>query len=210
LRLSPDAKLLALGISRLDSKVHRVRFFRTSDGSSAGQIELPGYGVDPLACSPDGSRIAVADIERNESVGIFDLDSGKQVKTLRLPKGVGGKGTGWTIMTLRFSADGSRIMTEASDRLICWSVEDEKVVADVAIPRTVHSIAFSPDGRRALTGGDDSKVRLWDLATKKQIAMFDQPRGTPSVIFSPDGKRAIAGGADGTLHVFRLPEEKKD
>jgi len=205
-RLSPDGKLLALGISRIDSKVHRVRFFHTSDGTSAGQIELSGYGADPLAYSPDGARIAVADIERNASVGIFDLDSGKQVKTLRLPKGVGGKGTGWKILTLRFAGDGSRVMTEADDRLICWSVADERLVADVPVPRTVQSIAYSSDGRRALTGGDDSNVRLWDLASKKQIAMFDHPRGTPAVIFSPDGKRAIAGGGDGSVHVFRLPE----
>ena len=209
-RLSPDGALLALGLSTLDSKSHVVRFFHTRDGAPAGKVEIPGHHCDPLAYSPDGARIAVADVERNVSVGVFDLDTGKQVKTLRLPHGVGGAGRGWMILNLRFSADGKRILTEAEDRLICWSVEDEQIVGDVPLPRTAGTIALAPDGRRVLTGGEDSYVRLWDLSSGKQLAMFDHPRGMPIVAFTPDGTCAVAATNDGVLRVFRLPEAKKN
>ena len=57
----------------------------------------------------------------------------------------------------------------------------------------VRAVAFSPNGRLALSGGDDKTLRLWDVGRGKEvhkIADLDGP--VRSVAFSPDGSRFYA------------------
>ena len=67
----------------------------------------------------------------------------------------------------------------------------------------VNSVAFSPDGRFALSGGEDpfnfdTKLRgsliLWDVATGQQVRELDgEFDKVLSVAFSPDGRFILAG-----------------
>jgi WD40 repeat protein len=53
----------------------------------------------------------------------------------------------------------------------------------------IYSVAFGPDGKRALSGSFDKTVRLWDLATGKVVRRFEgHTLSILSVAFSPDGK----------------------
>jgi WD40 repeat protein/serine/threonine protein kinase len=88
---------------------------------------------------------------------------------------------------------------------------DAKVPADVAanvLPQDeaakqqaapVESVAYSPDGKRFISGSWDGKARIWDLATEKVLLTI--PYGNlyvHSVAFSqdPDGKYVALGGND--------------
>jgi WD40 repeat protein len=69
----------------------------------------------------------------------------------------------------------------------------------------VNSVAFSPDGKRALSGSDDWTLRLWDLATGETMkTLTGHAKEVRAVAFSPDGKRALSGSLDGTLRVWDL------
>ena len=69
----------------------------------------------------------------------------------------------------------------------------------------VRSVAFSPDGCRVLSGGDDDTLRLWDLSSGTQVRVFTgHTQRVRSVAFSPDGCRVLSGGDDGTLRLWDL------
>jgi len=58
----------------------------------------------------------------------------------------------------------------------------------------VHAVAFSPDGKKLLTGSWDYTSKLWDVASGAAIATLPQQGPVNSVTFSPDGTKALTGG----------------
>ncbi len=65
----------------------------------------------------------------------------------------------------------------------------------------VYSVAFSPDGRYALSGSDDDTVKLWEVNSGEEIRTFEgHTKGdiflVSSVAFSPDGRYALSGGGN--------------
>ena len=67
----------------------------------------------------------------------------------------------------------------------------------------VSSLAFSPDGRYALSGGEDNALIMWDVATGKELRGFSGHSGAiRRVAFSPDGRFAFSGSDDGTARMW--------
>ena len=69
----------------------------------------------------------------------------------------------------------------------------------------VWSVAFSHDGRRALSGSKDATVRLWDMETLAALACLEGHEAeVVSVTFSADGKQALSGSLDKTVRLWDL------
>jgi WD40 repeat protein len=67
----------------------------------------------------------------------------------------------------------------------------------------IRAAAFSRDGQRVLTAGDDGTARIWDAETGREILVMRGHEGqVNSVDFSPDGKLALTAGEDGTARVW--------
>ena len=59
------------------------------------------------------------------------------------------------------------------------------------------AVAFSPDGKRIVTGSSDRTARVWDAETgTEKLALKGHTGRVTSVAFSPDGKRIVTGAGD--------------
>src|SRR5262249_19089529 len=65
---------------------------------------------------------------------------------------------------------------------------------------SVLSLAFSPDGRLALSGCGDNFVRLWEVPSGKELRRFEAHTAPVyALAFSADGRQAISSGQDRTI-----------
>jgi WD40 repeat protein len=133
---------------------------------------LPGHRgrVVRAVFSPDGKLAASGGVD--ETIRIWDVASGKPLHVL--------KGASSVVVALAFDKKGARLLSGASARrdlefdkrspvvdprpLRLWDVQTGRDLAFFEGPvGAVWGVAFSPDGRRALSGGEQPVVRLWDL-----------------------------------------------
>jgi WD40 repeat protein len=118
-----------------------------------------GQPVRTMAISPDGSHVAAtSDMELTK---IWNIDSGKVVKSM--PAGV-----------LAFSPDSSLLASsapgEAAANIELWDFrKGEKVrLFEGGHFLGVSTLAFSPDGKRLVSGGRDGLITVWNVETREQ------------------------------------------
>ena len=64
-------------------------------------------------------------------------------------------------------------------------------------------MAFSPDGKRIVSGSDDNTVKVWDADKGTEtLTLKGHTDQVTSVAFSPDGKRIVSGSWDKTVKIW--------
>ena len=88
-----------------------------------------------------------------------------------------------------------------SPRAFCYDIDTGQLLRrfNTNIDSHIYSVAFSPDGSRVLTGGE--QATLWDVETGQQLRTFSRRNLSARVVslaFSPDGKSVLLGMASST------------
>ena len=67
----------------------------------------------------------------------------------------------------------------------------------------ITSVAFSPDGKRVITGSQDRTIKLWDVTAGRLVNTINATQGVVNyVAFSPDGRLLSSAGQDKSLRLW--------
>jgi RNA polymerase sigma factor (sigma-70 family) len=182
--LSPDGSLLTA--TRKDAP-QTVLLIDVATGNEIRQLPLPGE-LTRLAFSADGKLLAAGwgELEKPCSIGIWELESGKQRGML-----VGHKAS---VFALAFSPDGKQLASGGYDHTLrLWDLGTYKESQPPHTLRTpVYQVAFTKDGKTLVLRAFEHQVRLWDVATWKERVTDGPAWGLGTFAYSPDGKLLAA------------------
>ena len=171
-------------------------------------------GIQRLAFSPDGKRLASISIDRTAL--LWDVDTGEKIAEMDLPRPPSqGKRRGrYTAVGVAFSPLGDLIAGGHQGDIMLWNATDGKTLMTLPQPETSQRsimLCFSPCGQYLASGawwqGGLQKVpiRLWEVASGKNIATFwGHTTDVHCFAFSADGTLLVSGGYDGVIYLWDL------
>jgi WD40 repeat protein/serine/threonine protein kinase len=214
---SPDGKWIGGGVGRT------VKLWDSATGREIQSLSGHDSTIVSVAFSRDGRRIVSG--SRDATLKVWDATSGRRLLTINgIDRQIG------PIASVAFSPDGKRIVAGGSGflsqasmtqeggiqlaiglvvgfnqaTLAVWdATSGEQLLTPKGDTGGVWSVAFSPDGKRIVSGNTDRTLKVWDAVTGQELlALRGHTDEVRSVAFSLDGKRLVSGSADKTLRVW--------
>jgi WD40 repeat protein len=69
------------------------------------------------------------------------------------------------------------------------------------------AVAFSHDGTKAASSGEDKAIRVWELSSGKELAKLDVPAGATTLVFTKDDNQIISH-AQGGIRIHDIATKK--
>lgn len=192
LAFAPDGRR-ALSCGRRDS---HMRMWDVLSGKEIAEFTGQRPGVLRAVFSRDGDR--VLSVNRDGTIRTWDAKKYAEVdRVIVVPNAFN------VAFTADLSLDGRLAVVGEGNSLwvTIWDLHRKKEAMRLQASSGFYSegiatVAISPDGRRALSGGLKT-IHVWDLEPRKQLPSFQGHRGEVNkAFFSSDGRRVLSSSYD--------------
>jgi WD40 repeat protein/serine/threonine protein kinase len=174
--------------------------------TNQGELVIKTVSDDVEVRVKQGDKVEIVDLKGKQQVsinlaaGAYEIELGKDANGLKLSadRFVLKRG-GQELVRVEHVDNAAKLPAEAGGS--ARSVPPARPVGEVrqfkGHESVVSGVAFSGDGRKAVSGSWDKTVRLWNVETGEQLACFvGHEQTVRTVAISPDGKRIASGGFD--------------
>lgn len=157
-----------------------------------------------VAISPDGQRLATGGatwVGVNQGTRLWDAQTGQELHTFALD----------TVNSVTFSSDGRYLLAgDLVDSAWLLNVQTKQVEQRFIQGAPIMVVAFSPDGKYALTSGWDGYAKRWDTQTGELLTTYDGCNDhLYGIAYSPDGQYVLAGCHDGVMRLYDAQSGKE-
>jgi WD40 repeat protein len=116
------------------------------------------------------------------------------------------------VLAVAFSPDDRFIASSFSDITIWDATTGKEIRTLKGHDNAVLSLAFSPDGKRIISGSMGNDLIVWDVNSGEELMRLeghDAPKGIASVDLSTDGKQIVSGDYGGTIKIWEASSGKE-
>jgi WD40 repeat protein len=125
--------------------------------------------------------------------------------------------------SIAFSSDGKYILcgsgyilnfnpfnTDKKTYMKIFEVSTGREIIDFKVKNIIWSVAYSPDGKYVLSGGNRGQMDLWNPSNTKSLKTVAGSKGFDprvyAVTYSPDGKYVLSGGTDNIVRLWNAKD----
>ncbi|RWS16827.1 WD repeat-containing protein 61-like protein [Dinothrombium tinctorium] len=189
---SPDSKLIATG-----SYSGKINLYNTETGTREAQLDTKGKF--PLTIAFVNGK-SVASGATDGMIKIFDVESGKLVKTL--------EGHAMPIRSLAFSPDCQFLVTASDDcHLKVYDVQNADPLRTLSGHGSwVLSVSFSPNNNNFASSSSDKTVKIWEVRSNECVHTFSEHTDQVWCCkYNHNGSRLVSVSDDHSILIYECP-----